>query len=109
MLPPLTIATVVDPGVRLTLPERSAAVVKAPTPDPNFCTSGVLMPNSTAAVNANRPPRTAGKREGDRLVEDEMLTRADDHQSIEDHAEWQLSGKLYGQAPRSFGIIIIYR
>ncbi len=31
-----------------------------PTPEPNRCTSGVLTPNSTAAVNARRTPRTAG-------------------------------------------------
>jgi len=32
------------------------------------------MPNSIAAVSANRPPRTAGQRGSDRLVGEELLT-----------------------------------
>jgi hypothetical protein len=39
----------------------SAAVQKLPTPAPNFCTSGALAPNSSAAPRAIRPPRSAGR------------------------------------------------
>jgi hypothetical protein len=36
-------------------PADNAAVLEAPSPAPNCCTSGVLMPNSTAASRASRP------------------------------------------------------
>ncbi len=46
----------------------SAAVVKAPSPAPSLCTAGVLMPKSTAASRARKPPRKAGRCKGSRFI-----------------------------------------
>jgi hypothetical protein len=39
----------------------------------------VLAPNSTAAANASKPPRTAGKRGGNKSFRDELITGPGDH------------------------------
>ena len=57
-LPPREIDVTNDLGL---VWDSSAAVLKAPTPAPNSWTSGVLMPNRTAATRASRPPFRAGR------------------------------------------------
>ena len=62
MLPPLTIATVVDPGVRLTLPESSAAVVAAPAG------SGMWASSNTQVATVSQEGVVTAQNRGDAMV-----------------------------------------
>ena len=58
------------------------------------------MPNSTAAVNANRPPRTAGQRGGNRFVDNELLTCRRRESLAQDPGRMAAVWKLYGETHR---------